>query len=102
MRAVYRDPLGRQIQPSEENLASTAGGGHHLFQTAAGDLDVLRDSGGLGYAELERSAVVLEIEGVRARLASLEQIIAMKERAGRPKDKAALPVLRAVLNRDDE
>lgn len=97
LHAIYRDPAGRHIEPTEAKLASSSGGGHHLLQTPHGDLDVLRDSGGLTFDDLTSSAVTLEIEGTRTRFASLELIIEMKERAGRPKDLAVLPVLRAVL-----
>ena len=48
--AVYRDPLGRRIEPTAEALASTSGGGHHLFVTTSGDLDVLRSSAGHDYS----------------------------------------------------
>lgn len=100
--AVYRDPMGRRIEPTEAKLSSRSGGGHHLFQTSAGDLDVLRESAGFGFNELTSSSVMFEIDGIKARFASLERIIEMKERAGRPKDIAALPILRAVLEDDSD
>ena len=102
LNAVYRDPSGRRIEPSAAAFAATTGGGHHLFQTNAGDLDVLRDSSGIGYGELLPSSIEIEIEGIRARFASLNSIIDLKTRAGRPKDLAVLPVLRAVLEDNEE
>ncbi|MCB9690236.1 MAG: hypothetical protein H6736_00325 [Alphaproteobacteria bacterium] len=95
--AVYRDPMGRRIAPTEEGLASTVGGGHHLFETERGELDVLRASSGHDYATLAPSAVSIEIGGHRVQLAALSKIIEMKAGAGRPKDELALPILRAVL-----
>jgi len=97
IQAIYRDPGGRRIEPSESDLAATTGGGHHLLTTAAGDLDVLRDAAGFGYHELLPRAVVLDLGGTKARFASLASVIELKTRAGRPKDLAALPVLRAAL-----
>lgn len=97
LEAVYRDPAGRRIEPDENKLGSSTGGGHHLFRTSAGDLDVLREAAGFDYSNLSPSAIEFDIEGVRARFASLLQVIEMKERAGRPKDVAALPTLRAAL-----
>ncbi|MEQ9501662.1 MAG: hypothetical protein RIT81_32625 [Deltaproteobacteria bacterium] len=98
--AVYRDPLGRQIEPDAAGLASTGGGGHHLFTTDAGDLDTLRESGGARYDGLRVNAVEMEIEDLRIFVASLRDIIEMKTKAGRPKDLVALPVLRAALDDD--
>lgn len=97
LRAIYRDPAGRRIEPDEGKLASRAGAGHHLLRTDAGDLDVLREAAGVGYRDLSSTAIEFEIEGLKVRLASLRQIIELKERAGRPKDLAALPTLRAAL-----
>jgi|JI10StandDraft_1071094.scaffolds.fasta_scaffold71111_7 hypothetical protein len=97
IRALYRDPAGRRIEPNESGLAASTGGGHHLLTTDAGDLDVLRDASGFGYKELLPDSHWMDLDGVRARFASLPRIIELKTRAGRPKDLAALPVLRAAL-----
>ena len=98
--AIYRHQLGRHIEPNVEVLMSTSGGGHHLFETVAGDIDALRESSELGYAELIPNSVVYEVDGIEVRFASLRDIIEMKEKAGRDKDRAALPMLRAVLDED--
>lgn len=97
IQAIYRDPGGRRIEPNESGLAAMTGGGHHLFATLAGDLDVLRDAAGFGYQDLVPRSVVLDLGGIKARFANLESVIELKTRAGRPKDLAALPVLRAAL-----
>ncbi len=95
--AVYRHQLNRRIEPSAEGLASTVAAGHHLLETNAGNLDVLRTASGVDYLDLIGDAIELEIEGRNSRYASLKTVIAMKERAGREKDIAALPTLKAAL-----
>jgi len=101
LAAVYRDPMGRRIQPTEQRLSSMAGGGHHLLRTAAGDLDVPREYAGFDHSALVDASTVVRVKGVEVHFASLEDIIEMKTRAGRPKDLAALPALRAAFE-DDE
>ena len=61
---------------------------------ACGEID-----GGRGYEDLlaETSAVSLE-DGSLIRALDLTTLIGIKERSGRPKDLAALPVLRATLD----
>lgn len=73
--AVYRhDPRG--LRPAESHLLSA---GHQILTTSLGDLDCLGTiDQGRGYEELVA-------------------LIDAKERSGRPKDLAALPVLRATL-----
>lgn len=64
------------------------------FATCAGDVDVVLEtlvSG--GYDELSRRSVAVEVFGVRLAVASLEDIIASKEAANRPKDRAHLEIL---------
>lgn len=100
LSAVYRDPAGRHLRPEAARLASSHGSGHHLFRTDSGDLDVLRSSSEFDYERLHPQAIEVEVEGIRLQLAPLRLIIAMKEAANRPKDRAALPLLRAAL--DDE
>jgi predicted nucleotidyltransferase len=41
--------------------------------------------------------IEIELEGARVRVLRLERVIRAKEAAGRPKDLAVLPVLRATL-----
>ena len=55
--------------------------------TAEGDLDLLVDPpGSPGYAALRRRADVIELDGVSVRVASLEDLVAMKRAAGRLQD----------------
>jgi hypothetical protein len=66
--------------------------------TDAGDVDVaFEPSGTSGYADLARNAVTIDVDGVSVPIASLEDVIRSKTAANRPKDLAALPVLREVL-----
>lgn len=65
--------------------------------TSAGDLDVaFRPSGWSGYDELAASAVGYDIDGRVVLVASLDDVIHSKESADRPKDRAVLPILRAL------
>jgi hypothetical protein len=94
--AVYRhDP--RQLRPAESHLA---GPGHQLLSTTCGDLDCLGTiDQDRGYEDLLAQTVEMRLAGGRTvRVLSLPALIEAKERTGRPKDLAALPVLRATLD----
>lgn len=68
--------------------------------TRLGELDlVLRPAGDLDFRELEQDAVRIVLAGVPVDLASLDHVIRSKAAAGRPRDRAALPVLRALRDR---
>lgn len=69
-----------------------------LLETRHGNLDVLRTVVELGYDDLLADTLQIEIDGRNSRFASLERIISLKEAANRPKDRAALPTLRAALS----
>ncbi len=93
--ATYRhDP--RRLRPAESHLMSP---GHQLLVTTHGDLDCLGTVGnGRGYEDLLDRAPELQIgDGLAVRVIDLPTLIELKESAGRPKDLAALPVLRATL-----
>ena len=95
IEAVYRhDP--RQLRPQESHLVSP---GHQLLTTKHGDLDCLGTVGeGQSYEDLLGRAPEVELEaGVLVRVIDLPTLIELKEKAGRPKDVAVLPVLRATL-----
>jgi hypothetical protein len=94
--AVYRhDP--RKLRPKESHLC---GPGHQLLATTHGDLDCLGTiDEDRGYDELlEQSEEMSLSSGRTVRVLSLSALIDAKERSGRPKDLAALPVLRATLD----
>jgi hypothetical protein len=96
LEATYRhDPRG--LRPGESHLM---GPGHQLLTTVHGDLDCLgaidRDR---AYEDLLPLTVEMTLAGDRVvRVLSLSALIDAKEHAGRPKDLAALPVLRATLD----
>jgi hypothetical protein len=94
--AVYRhDP--RRLRPNESHLT---GPGHQLLTTTHGDLDCLgeidRDR---GYEDLLDQTTEMKLTGGHTvRVLTLKALIEIKERSGRPKDLAVLPVLRATLD----
>jgi hypothetical protein len=66
--------------------------------TAAGDLDVFFRPGGTnGFDDLRRDALEVRLRGTPVRLASLRDLIRMKEATGREQDLAQLPALRRTL-----
>ncbi|MGH8969030.1 MAG: hypothetical protein ACRDV1_03690 [Actinomycetes bacterium] len=68
--------------------------------TRLGPLDlVVRPAGGADYEALAERQLVVTLHGVTVPLASFDDIIASKEAAGRPKDRQALPLLRALRDR---
>jgi hypothetical protein len=69
------------------------------LDTDAGPLDlVFLPAGTRGYDDLRRDAVELDL-GVPVLVASLRDVIRMKEASNRLKDQAQLPALRATLDR---
>jgi hypothetical protein len=95
LQAVYRhDPRG--LRPQESHLVTA---GHQLLATKHGDLDCLGTVGDRqSYEDLLDRAPGLELEeGMVVRVIDLPALIELKEKAGRPKDLAVLPVLRATL-----
>ena len=71
------------------------------LRTDVGNLDVVTEPTGTGgYDDLRRDAITVELGPyLKVLVASLPDIIRSKEAAGRPKDQAALPALRATLER---
>lgn len=65
--------------------------------TRCGDLDLTFAPAGLDdYDALRARSEVFEVAGVRVRVAALADIIRSKQTAGRAKDHATLPILRAL------
>ncbi|HUP68586.1 MAG TPA: hypothetical protein VM142_02105 [Acidimicrobiales bacterium] len=74
------------------------------WRTDAGDLDILADipdckGRRMPYGELVTRAGDLDLSGIVVHVAALEDVIASKEWAGRPKDIEALPELRSLRSR---
>ena len=78
-----------------------AAGGHFVFSTAHGILDALSWIAGLDYTTLESRALTVELsDGTALRVCSYEDLVAMKQLAGRPRDLDDLRELEAL--REDE
>jgi hypothetical protein len=79
-------PAGLPFQPDTKSLSE---GANLTFDTRFGPLDILGDPAGAPpYERLREGAgEKLLIEGEPVAVASLDHLIAMKEAAGRPKDK---------------
>ncbi len=84
-----------------------AAGDSFTFDSDAGALDILgTPSGSGGFRDLDAGATTYELrEGLFVRVVSLDDLIRLKEAAGRPKDEAHLHVLsdlRAALRDADQ
>ena len=95
LKARYRDPAGRHIEPDIEKLRTMR---MHLLLTELGALDVLGVIGsGLTYKDLAGRTISYELGGLQVRVLELATVIETKEQANRDKDRAVLPVLRQTL-----
>lgn len=94
--ACYREHLpGKRLTPTEADLESK---GHLLLMTVAGPLDVLGTVvGGLDFDDLAPRTRALELGGASVKVLDLAAVIELKERTGRDKDLAQLPLLRRTL-----
>jgi hypothetical protein len=71
-----------------------------LMITKHGRLDLVFDPIGTGgYQDLSATAVELDVDGLRVKVAHLSDVIRSKEAAGRDKDRHQLPTLRRLLER---
>lgn len=93
--AVARhDP--RRLQPDATHLSSP---GHVLMETKFGDFDCLGAiDGGRSYEDLLGTSELVDFEGRPLRILSLREILAIKTRAGRPKDLAAIPYIQSTID----
>lgn len=68
--------------------------------TSAGDIDLLVDPDGApGYNTLRRRADIMDLGGQQVRVASIEDMLAMKRAAGRPLDQVDIESLEAARRR---
>ncbi len=72
-----------------------AAGDSFTFETDAGDLDLVGTPPGTGgFRDLDAGATAFDLgEGLVVRIVALDDLIRMKEAAGRPKDESHLQVL---------
>ena len=62
-----------------------------------GDIDLIGDpAGSSGFDALEAHADTLELDDLHVRVASIDDLIAMKSAAGRPKDRVEVEILEAL------
>ncbi|MGH3036424.1 MAG: nucleotidyltransferase [Gaiellaceae bacterium] len=72
-------------------------GANFTFTTSLGSIDLLGDPAGAPpYERLRKAATVVSVRGHEVRVASLDHLIAMKEAAGRPKDKLQATEYRTI------
>jgi hypothetical protein len=92
---IPNDPSGIEFPIEPRFLGSVDS---WTLKTSSGDIDLLfAPSGTKGYVDLKRSAVAAELWGHEVLVASLPDIIRMKQAAGRPKDLGQIPALRETL-----
>ncbi|MES1208605.1 MAG: hypothetical protein ABUS79_21915 [Pseudomonadota bacterium] len=91
------EALGQELGARPREISPLADG--LRIDGRAGTVDILFDriSGNLSFESLRSRALHMDVAGCQAIVASLEDVIASKEAAGRPKDLAQLPILRDTL-----
>ncbi len=72
------------------------------METRFGDFDCLGAiDGGRNYDDLFRASISVDFDGRELRLLSLSEILAIKKRAGRPKDLAVIPYIQSTIDEID-
>jgi hypothetical protein len=98
--ARYRNRPGSPLPPSRSALL---GPGHSLFMTDLGPLDVLGAiEGGAEFDQLVPLSPPIQVAGHSLYVLSLGTIVGFKRASADPKDKLRLPVLEAVLRRQQK
>jgi hypothetical protein len=89
--------------PFQVDTKALAAGHHFTFVTSAGNLDILGTPAGVsGYDELIRHATTMDLDGLSVHVASIDDLIAMKQAAGRAKDLIEVEVLGALRDEIEE
>jgi predicted nucleotidyltransferase len=96
LEAEFRaDFMNRRLKP---NMTHLRAGGHILLRTKLGQLDVLGTiETATRYEDVQNDTIELDIGELKVKVLSLRRVIEAKTKAGRPKDLAMLPVLKATL-----
>ena len=94
--ALYRVPGRHEMKPGPSHLAYER---HHLLMTRFGPLDLLGTIGkGRDYDQLLAETIEIQVgPALKVRVSTLESLVKTKEETGQEKDRAALPLLRRVL-----
>ena len=88
--------------PFRLDMATLQAGDHFTFSTDAGPLDCLGTPTGMnGFADIDASATDEDLDGVTVRVASIDDLIRMKQAAGRPQDLIAVEWLSALRDELD-
>jgi hypothetical protein len=86
--------------PFRFDVPTVQAGLNFTLTTDIGDLDLLGEiAGGGGYVELVRGATSIELYGEHCRCLTLDQLIAVKRAAGRPRDLEAIAELELIRDR---
>jgi hypothetical protein len=89
--------------PFSLDARSLRAGGTFTLASVAGDIDLVAEPAGSGgFAALAAGADVLDLDGLEILVASLEDLIAMKRAAGRPKDLIEVEVLEALREETED
>jgi predicted nucleotidyltransferase len=89
----------RGAPPGLPDAETLAAGLNFTFATEFGSVDILGEpQGAPRYDELRAAGTDELVSGVRVRVASLDHLIAMKEAAGRPKDKLMASEYRVIAD----
>jgi len=89
--------------PFSLDAKTLAAGDNFTFVTDLGDLDCLGiPAGTIGYDDLKKSAVDVDLDGLVVAVASIDDLIRMKRAAGRPRDLAELEILGALRDESTE
>ncbi len=96
LQATYRND-SRRLSPTVSHLL---GPGHQLLETINGDLDCLGSiDDGKSFEEFLGSSVELKLSDEDTiRVVTLETLVELKKRAGRPKDLAAIPHIESTID----
>jgi predicted nucleotidyltransferase len=99
--AHYRDLQDHRLVRQRANLALA---GHHLLLTRAGPLDLIGAVvTGQSFNELLPHTKEVDLgEGMVVRILDLRTLIEIKEKLGRDRDRAVLPVLRRTLEEQSD
>jgi hypothetical protein len=97
--AIFRPAFsGRRLRPTAQHLAGT---GQINLSTTLGPLDPLCVMDGRDYDELLEHTIEVTDGDVTLRVIDLPTLIEAKTRAGRPKDRLALPILLRLAQESD-